>query len=98
MERSDSYINLLEQVYADSRTPSQVIRREEAVGALLTCLSGLSDSHRRVLQLRFLEGRSVEEAARLMAKSDGAIVALTKRALLALRAGMDGVGEFTHGA
>lgn len=94
---SDSYWNLFDQLYADSPTPSRVIRREEAVGALMTCLLRLADSHRQVLQLRFLEERPVEEVASRLDKSPGAVVALTKRALEALRASMENLGEFTRG-
>jgi RNA polymerase sigma-70 factor (ECF subfamily) len=92
-----SYVDLLEELYVDTHTPSRVVRQEEAVGALIACLSRLSDSHQRVLTLRFLEGRPVEQVADMMGKTDSAIVALTKRALDALRRAMDQVGEFTRG-
>lgn len=93
---TESYWNLLDQLYADSTTPSQLIRREEAVSGLMACLSGLSDSHRQVIQLRFLEGRSVGEIATRLGKSDAAIVALTKRALEGLRKAMERLGDFTR--
>lgn len=90
--------NLLDQLYADSVTPSRGVRREEAVDALLACMSHLSNSHRQVLQLRFLEEHSVDEVAKRLGKSKGAVVALTIRALAALRKSMDCLGEFTRGA
>ena len=93
---ANSYWNLLDQVYGHSETPSRVVRREEALGALLTSISGLSDSHRRVIELRFLEGCSVSEAAQEIGISEPAVVALTRRALDALRRHMDGMGEFTR--
>ncbi len=93
----DSRWNLLDNLYAESGTPSRVIRREEALGALLSCVTNLSEAHRQVIQLRFLNGLSVEETARQMGKTSGAIVALSKRALEALRHSMDQLGEFTHG-
>jgi RNA polymerase sigma-70 factor (ECF subfamily) len=93
-----SYWNLLDQLQRDSHTPSRVVRREEAVGALLACISRLSDSHQQVIQLRFLEGRSVSEVAERLGKSDAAVVALTRRALEALRKSMDRLGEFTRGS
>lgn len=94
----DSHWNLLDGLYAESGTPSRVVRREEALGALVTCLDGLSDAHRQVIQLRFLEGCPVGEVAARMGKSDAAVVALSKRALEALRKAMDRRGEFTRGA
>jgi RNA polymerase sigma-70 factor (ECF subfamily) len=95
---SSSYWNLLDNLYAESGTPSRVVRREEAVNALLTCMTHLSEAHRQVIQLRFLNGLSVDEVAGRLGKSKAAVVALTGRALEALRTSMDRMGEFTHGA
>lgn len=91
-----SYLDLLDQVYADSVTPSRIVRREEGVGALMACLSRLSEPHRQVIQWRYLEGRSVADVADRLEKSEAAIVALTGRAFQALRRCMDGLGEFTR--
>jgi len=95
---ADSYWELLDQLRGNSGTPSRVVRREEALGALIGCIDGLSDDHRRVIQLRFLDGLSVEEVAARLGKSKAAVVALTRRALEALRVSMDRLGEFTRGA
>lgn len=94
---SASYLNLLDYVYCDSETPSRAARRDEAVGALLTCVSALNISHREVLELRFLQGMAVADVAQALGKTDGAVVALTKRALDALRKSMDQMGEFSRG-
>jgi RNA polymerase sigma-70 factor (ECF subfamily) len=94
---AESYWNLLDQLYADSSTPSRVARREEAVGALLACTSRLTDPHRQVIQLRFLEGRSVDEVAKRLNKSQAVIVAMTKSALKGLRESMGRLGDFTRG-
>ena len=94
---SQSYWNLLDQVYADSATPSRAVRREEVVGALLVCVSSLSSSHQEVIRLRFLEGRPLDEVAARLRKSRGAVVASTRRALGALRAALDSLGDFTPG-
>jgi RNA polymerase sigma-70 factor (ECF subfamily) len=92
-----SYWGLLDHVYADSDTPSRLLRRQEAVGALLASLPNLSDVYRQVVQLRFLEGLSVGEVAARLGISKAAVVTRTKRALTALRERMDELGEFTHG-
>lgn len=94
---TDSYLNLLDYVYADPQTPSRAVRRDEAVGALLACVGSLSTNHREVLQLRFLDGLPVAEVAKHLDKSEGAVVALTKRALESLRGAMDRMGEFSRG-
>lgn len=96
IEGTRSYLDLLGQVYADSMTPSRIVRREEGMGALMACLSRLSGPHREVIQLRFLEGCGVSEVAQQLGKSEAAIVALTGRAFQALRRCMDGLGEFTR--
>ena len=94
---SQSCYHLLEHVYADSQTPSRVARRDEAVGALLTSLGRISATHQEVIRLRFLEGRPVEEVAAQLGKTPGAVVALTRRALEALRTAMAELGDFTAG-
>ncbi len=93
---NESYFNLLDHLDVHSGTPSRVIRRDEAVGALLASLSHLSDSHRQVIQLRYLQGLSVNETAQKLDKTEAAVVALSGRALEALRTHMDGLGEFTR--
>jgi len=95
---SSSYWNLLDNLYAESGTPSRAVRREEALGALCSCLTDLSELQRQVVQLRYLEGLSVDEVAGRLGKSKAAIAALSKRALEALRHAMDRRGEFTHGS
>lgn len=94
---ADSYWNLLDQLYADSGTPSRMARRAEVLRALSACVTDLSEPHRHVIQMRFLDGLSVDDVATRLGKSKAAIVALTKRALEALRKSMDQLGEFTHG-
>jgi RNA polymerase sigma-70 factor (ECF subfamily) len=94
---SSSYWNLLDQLYADSGTPSRVARREEMLSAMLGCIDELSESHRQAIQLRYLEGLSVGEVARRLGKSEAAVIALAKRARAALRESMDRRGEFTRG-
>jgi RNA polymerase sigma-70 factor (ECF subfamily) len=95
---ADSYWDLLDSLYADSGTPSRLVRRQEALEALLVGLSDLSEPHRQVIELRFLKGLSVGQVAERLDKSEAAVVALTKRALVALRESMDGLGEFTRGS
>ena len=89
--------DLLDAVYIESGTPSRTARRAEAVAALHGSLATLPEPYRQILEWRFLEGLPVADVARRLGKSEGAVVALTRRALTALRAAMDRLGEFTHG-
>lgn len=94
---SSSYCNLLDHLYADSGTPSRAARQDEAVGAMLRCMGALSETHRQVIQLRFLDGLPVAEVAKRLGKTEPAVIALSKRALESLRLAMDRLGEFTRG-
>jgi len=95
--KTGSYWNLLDNLYTETGTPSRVLRRQEAMEALLSVLSELSEAHRQVIQLRFLKGLSVNDVAEKLNKSEAAVVSLTRRALEALRKSMDQRGEFTQG-
>ncbi len=94
---SASCFNLLDHLYADSVTPSRAVRRDEAVGALLACMAKLSEHHRQVLQLRFIESHPVASVAERLGVSRDVVVARTRAALAALRKAMDRIGEFTRG-
>lgn len=55
---------------------------------LAAAMGKLRQSHREVLTLRLVEGRSVEETARLLGKKPGAVKVLQMRALKALQSKM----------
>lgn len=94
----ESIFRLVDHAFADSLTPSRLVRRDEATAAVVACLAGLPAAHRDVLQFRFVQGLSVAEVAERFDKSESSVVALTKRALTGLRKSMDELGEFTQGA
>lgn len=72
---------LSESLADDAPSPeTQVAHRAETHG-LLTAMKFLTDEQRLVLQLRFVEGHSVETTARIMRKTPGAVKALQHRAL-----------------
>jgi RNA polymerase sigma-70 factor (ECF subfamily) len=79
-----SYDRLLEEIPFSSVTPSRVIARSEQIAVLTQAIETLSDDHRRVLQLRYVEGRSVADVARAMRRSEPAIHMLLRRALVQL--------------
>jgi RNA polymerase sigma-70 factor (ECF subfamily) len=61
---------------------------EEQV-ALFQLVDRLPDDQRRVIELRFGEGRSLQEAAHALGRSEGAIKQLQRRALENLRRGLE---------
>lgn len=95
--RGSSFEFLLDVVYSESGTPSRVVRRQEALAALLACLPELSEDQQQAIRGRFLEGLSVREVAARLNKTEDAVVALCQRGLASLRVAMDRRGEFTHG-
>jgi RNA polymerase sigma-70 factor (ECF subfamily) len=56
---------------------------------LFQLVERLPDAQRRVIELRFIEGRSLLEAARDLGKTEGAIKQLQRRALENLRAQLE---------
>jgi RNA polymerase sigma-70 factor (ECF subfamily) len=84
-ERPSAYESLAARVAADSLTPSRIVARHEVDSLVAAALAGLSANYRRVLELRFLKGHSVAEAAEMMGRTEGAIQMLSARALRRLR-------------
>lgn len=80
-----TYIDLLARVTAGGSTPSQVVRKEEALGVLTACVATLPDHYREVIQMRFIEGRPVAEVAQRLKRSIGSIHMICHRALKQLR-------------
>ncbi len=64
--------------------PVTAVDRAERRQALLQGIDALSEDHRAVLLLRYFEGLDVEETARRMDRSAGAVRKLTARALAEL--------------
>lgn len=73
---------------AANRTPSQCLSAREAADAVLVALSCLNDEQRRAIQLRHLEGLSLEQTAAAMNKSQSAVSSLLFRGLRRLRSAM----------
>lgn len=78
---TDSLVGLLEQLYATERTPSRSAAGREAVAAVQVGLAALKGDYRQALQLRYIEGLSVAEAAARMKRTDHAIHMLCHRGL-----------------
>jgi RNA polymerase sigma-70 factor (subfamily 1) len=84
-QRPSLFGALIERASVDSVTPSRVVARKESEALLHAALAGLPEDHRRVLELRFLKGLSLVNAAREMARTPAAIQMLSARALRELR-------------
>ena len=85
-EGDSPFLNDLINEYAViSQTPSREIARDEAVQAIQIAIASLPDDHRRVVQLRYFDGLTVEEAARVVGKTTGAVRGLLDRAKVRIR-------------
>jgi len=77
--------DLLGQVADTSETASVNALRGEAIGTLNVAIAELPEDYRRVIQLRYLTGLSIEETATAMNRTPNAVRALADRAKLRLR-------------
>jgi len=84
-ETSSATIELVEMLSAEISSPSQIIARREATQALYIAMADLPEDYRKVVQLRFLEGKSLEETATEMDRTNAAVRSLIDRAKKKLR-------------
>jgi len=75
-------------------TPSRHLAKREASAAAISSLARLTDDQRKVVQMRFLEGRPVAEIAAELGKSEGAAHMLIKRALDKLAELMGSISKY----
>ena len=80
-----TYIDLMARIMSKDGTPSQVVRKDEAVAVLTTCVASLPQHYRDVIQMRFIEGRPVAEVAKELDRSIGSVHMICHRALRQLR-------------
>jgi RNA polymerase sigma-70 factor, ECF subfamily len=70
----------------DGREPDEIERR----AMLSQLVERLADPQRQVIEMRFIEGKSIREIAAALGRSDGAVKQLQLRALENLRKSMEG--------
>lgn len=73
--------HLVENTVDPGPSPESEAARQLETGRLGAALRELSEDQRLVIQLRFIEGHSLEETSQLMQRSVGAVKALQHRAL-----------------
>jgi RNA polymerase sigma-70 factor, ECF subfamily len=76
---------LAELLAADQSTPSGKASWEEDIVRLARALAGLPADQRRVIELRYLHGRSVGDIVAALGKTKPAVASLLKRGLQTLR-------------
>ena len=88
----DSCQALFEILMSTITTPSRQVARSEAAHVIRQVIQQLPETHRQVVQLYDLEGRSLQEVATLLGRSPGAVSMLRMRAHARL-AGMMGTAS-----
>lgn len=92
------YHQLLDRVSAETTTPSRVMRREDAVAAMLMCIAKLPEDYRKAVQRLYLEEAAVSEVAGELGRSEDAVRRLAGRAIEQLARNMGHASRFLSGA
>jgi len=87
-DRSASMNSLVAMLSAGSHTPSRSVARHEAVDAIERAIRDLPDEYGRAVQLRLIDGQSLEATAAQMNRSPRAIQGLVDRAKKKMRAAL----------
>ena len=96
-DQHTTYVDLMARVMSGGGTPSQAVRKEEALGVLSACVATLPEHYREVIQMRFIEGMPVAEVARRLNRTIGSIHMLCHRALRQLREQAENLGITREG-
>ncbi len=75
-----SFVALVEVLGVTTATPSRDVAKGEAVGAMMESLKSLPPDYQKVIRMYDLEGRSAEEVANELGRSQGAMFMLRARA------------------
>lgn len=81
--------DILDLLAGNTSTPSVSVARREMIDAIHAGLACLPEDQRRAIQLHCLEGRSLDETAKLMNKTPGAVRALVHRGKVKLQDQLD---------
>jgi RNA polymerase sigma factor (sigma-70 family) len=92
--RRTSFPDLFSQLASPGKTPSREVSTQEATRAVQIALGGLPEPRRRAIYMWHIEGRSRQEIARELQKSDAAVNSLLYQGLRELRARLGHAGRF----
>ncbi len=84
VDTSQSFLNLLDLLSDQKRSPSRSAAAHEAVEALQVALAGLPDDQREAIWLRHIENRSLEDVVEIMGRTEAAVRGLLHRGKKAL--------------
>jgi RNA polymerase sigma factor (sigma-70 family) len=91
---SRSVADLVELLSADGHSPSYSVMGHEAVRAVQAAIASLPEDYGQAVQLRLLEGKSLEETAATMNCSPRAVQGLIDRAKNKMRAALGRLSNY----
>ncbi len=74
-----SIADVVELLSAGSHTPSRSVARHEAIAAVRESIEALPSDYRRAVELRLLQGKSLDETGALLGRSPRAVQGLVDR-------------------
>jgi RNA polymerase sigma-70 factor, ECF subfamily len=80
--------SMLDRLMPDLTTASRVMRRQDAVAAMMMCMAKLPDDYRDVVQRVYLDEQPIAEVARELGRTEDAVRRLAGRAVERLAASM----------
>ncbi len=89
-----SFVDLFSRVSGRRVTPSAEVSVKEAVHAVQIALASLPESCRKAVELRYIQGHSREEIAKIMNRTRASVNALLFRGMHKLRELLGSVGRF----
>jgi RNA polymerase sigma-70 factor (ECF subfamily) len=94
VSRSDSVLSLLDKLPAAAKTASSIMARHEALGALQVAVARLPTEQRKAIELHLLQGKSLEETARALGRTQAAVRGLVHRGKQQLAESMGRVSKW----
>jgi RNA polymerase sigma-70 factor (ECF subfamily) len=88
IQGDSSVLSLLDWIAADDTSPPSAAARAEAVAALHVALASLPSDQRAAIQLRLLDGKSLEETATELERTPDAVRGLVQRGKEELKAAL----------
>jgi RNA polymerase sigma-70 factor (ECF subfamily) len=88
-DSTSALVDLVGLISDNRPSPSGTLAQHEAVQAMQVGIAGLPSDQREAIRLRYLEGKSLDEAAAELGRTAAAVNGLVRRAKEALRRALD---------
>jgi RNA polymerase sigma factor (sigma-70 family) len=89
---------MLDRLMPDFTTASRIMRRQDAVGAMLLCMAKLPEEYRQAIQRIYLDEEPIKQVAADMGKTEDALRRLAGRAVERLAACMGHASRYLSNA